>query len=437
MFRSPARVALGILALSLIVGYLFAGGQLYNTFVGLDPSAFPAGQAIQDVVQGFAPDMKNAIGGAVWALLTLLVMGGLGFASVRTAVRARKSAVDPGRRSFLTGAGSGALVGFGSMLAAAGGAASRAILGAGTGADGWRPIQQHILDRDMTFTHPEPKASWEGSRIESYRRFGRTGWNVSDIVLGTGRIRGEDGERIARLALDRGVNYFDTSPDYSGAGSENAMGKAIKGRRDELFIATKFCTPAGHLPAGASVRDYKTAVEGSLQLSSVAASLRRRLLSAAGARNEPRATRRPGGRTSTERGRQHSARGGRSELRSLRGEALSPGGARVPGSDPRCDEGLLARARGAAEVAERAGFGVASGDAGGLVPGRAAAILRRVGSCLVAGCGLQAGVGGGHAGPQRSHGTGDVAGVLEPISRTRSVARHPPSTRSLRCEISP
>ncbi len=265
MFRSPARVALGVLVLSLVVGYLFAGGQLYDTFVGLDPSAFPAGQAIQDVVQGFAPDMKNAIAGAVWALVTLLVMGAIGFASVRTAVRARKSAVDPGRRSFLTGVGSGALVGLGSMLAAAGGAASRAILGTGTGANGWRPIQQHILDRDVTFTHPEPKASWEGSRIESYRRFGRTGWNVSDIVLGTGRIRGEDGEQIARLALDRGVNYFDTSPDYSGAGSENAMGKAIKGRRDELFIATKFCTPAGHLPAGASVQDYMTAVEGSLK----------------------------------------------------------------------------------------------------------------------------------------------------------------------------
>ena len=47
MFRSPARIALAVLVLSLVVGYLFAGGQLYDTFVGLDPSAFPAGQAIQ------------------------------------------------------------------------------------------------------------------------------------------------------------------------------------------------------------------------------------------------------------------------------------------------------------------------------------------------------------------------------------------------------
>jgi predicted aldo/keto reductase-like oxidoreductase len=120
------------------------------------------------------------------------------------------------------------------------------------------------MDRDMDFTHPQWKEGWKGSRIAAHRRFGRTEWNVSDIVLGTGRIRGEDGERIAKLALERGVNYFDTSPDYSGSGSEQAMGRAIKGVRDQLFIATKFCTPIGHLPPGTPVADYKAAVEGSL-----------------------------------------------------------------------------------------------------------------------------------------------------------------------------
>ena len=66
-------------------------------------------------------------------------------------------------------------------------------------------------------TNPEWKQEWKGARVKGYRQLGRTGWKVSDIVLGTGRIRGEDGEQIARLAIDRGVNYFDTSPDYSGA----------------------------------------------------------------------------------------------------------------------------------------------------------------------------------------------------------------------------
>ncbi len=43
------------------------------------------------------------------------------------------------------------------------------------------------------------------------------------------------------------------------------MGRAIKGKRDELFIATKFCTPEGHLPAGTPVGEYKRALEGSLR----------------------------------------------------------------------------------------------------------------------------------------------------------------------------
>jgi hypothetical protein len=264
MFRSPVRVALVVVAVSLALGWAFAGSQLYRTFIGLDPSGFPAGQAIQTIVQGVIPSAENAVAGVVWAALTVLAAGAIGFALVRSAVRARAAEVDPGRRTFLTGAGSGAVVGVASMAAAAAGAGVRALFGVGTGTGGWWPVGDQIMDRDMVFTHPEWKEEWKGSRIESYRRFGRTGWNVSDIVLGTGRIRGEDGFRIARAALERGVNYFDTSPDYSGAGSEQAMGKAIRGVRDRLFIATKFCTPAGHLPAGAPVSEYVAAVEGSL-----------------------------------------------------------------------------------------------------------------------------------------------------------------------------
>ncbi|MGH9392059.1 MAG: aldo/keto reductase, partial [Vicinamibacteria bacterium] len=117
----------------------------------------------------------------------------------------------------------------------------------------------------MVETHPEWRELWKGSRVQTYRRLGRTGWMASDICLGTGQIKGENGERIARLAIERGVNYFDTAPDYSGTGSEQAMGRAIKGKRDQMFIATKFCTPVGHLAPGTSVAGYKAVVEGSLQ----------------------------------------------------------------------------------------------------------------------------------------------------------------------------
>ena len=188
----------------------------------------------------------------------------LTFFVVRASARAKVDSVDPDRRRFLTGAGAGAGAALGSIAVAGGAAAGRAFFGIGNGNDGWKPVVDSIMDRDMVFTHPDPKPDWSKSRIQSHRRFGRTEWNVSDIVLGTGRIRGEDGERIAREALDRGVNYFDTSPDYSGSGSEQAMGRAIKGVRDQLFIATKFCTPVGDLPVGTPPQKYKEAMEASL-----------------------------------------------------------------------------------------------------------------------------------------------------------------------------
>ena len=68
-----------------------------------------------------------------------------------------------------------------------------------------------------------------------------------------------------RLALERGVNYVDTSPDYSATGSEEAIGRAIRGHRDGLFLATKFCTPRGHLGPGTSVAEYTGLVEASLR----------------------------------------------------------------------------------------------------------------------------------------------------------------------------
>jgi len=240
--RHAAWIAIG---LSLVAGYFTAGHWLYKAPVGFDPSAFPAG-----------------VSGWVWAGLSVLAIAAAAFLFAKRSAAAQ---VDPGRRSFLTGAGTGAGVAVGSFLAAGVAGAARGFLGLGTGTRGWAGVGRDISDRDVAFTHPEWKEAWKGSRVREHRRLGRTGWKVSDIVLGTGRIEGEVGEQIGRLAIERGVNYFDTSPDYSGAGSENAMGKAIRSiPRDEIFVATKFCTPEGHLPAGTTPARYVEAVEASL-----------------------------------------------------------------------------------------------------------------------------------------------------------------------------
>ena len=61
------------------------------------------------------------------------------------------------------------------------------------------------------------------------------------------------------------MNYFDTAPDYAASGSEQILGEAMKGVRDRVFLATKFCTPQGHLGPGSTVQDYMDAVNSSLQ----------------------------------------------------------------------------------------------------------------------------------------------------------------------------
>jgi hypothetical protein len=69
---------------------------------------------------------------------------------------------------------------------------------------------------------------------------------------------------VARALFERGVTYVDTAPDYAEAGSERLLGEAMKGHRDEIFLATKFCRPTGHLPSETPVKDVMAEVEQSL-----------------------------------------------------------------------------------------------------------------------------------------------------------------------------
>ncbi len=107
---------------------------------------------------------------------------------------------------------------------------------------------------------------WVGARVQGYRRLGRTNAMVSDISLGSGSSTGgRQTVDVTREAIDRGINYFDTAPDYAETGSERRFGEAMKGHRDEMFVATKFCLPKGHLGPGTPVEGYMRAVEGSLE----------------------------------------------------------------------------------------------------------------------------------------------------------------------------
>lgn len=106
-----------------------------------------------------------------------------------------------------------------------------------------------------------------------YRNLGRSGMKVSPFCLGTmmfGSLGNSDHDeciRIVHKALDFGINFVDTADKYSQGESEEIVGKALKGRRDKIVLATKFRGPMGDDPnqQGSSRRWIIQALEASLR----------------------------------------------------------------------------------------------------------------------------------------------------------------------------
>jgi len=102
-----------------------------------------------------------------------------------------------------------------------------------------------------------PALAQAGSGIRRYQVLGRTGLKVSDISFGSASMADP---AIVRHALARGINYFDTAESYRWGNSEEAIGEALKGKRNDVLIASK--TKAG---AGDSSADMMKSLEGSLK----------------------------------------------------------------------------------------------------------------------------------------------------------------------------
>ena len=106
-----------------------------------------------------------------------------------------------------------------------------------------------------------------------YRPLGQTGIKVSPYCLGAmmfGGIGNPDHDECVRMihkALDTGINVIDTADRYSAGESEEVVGKALKGRRDRVVLATKVHGPMGDDPnmQGNSRRWITRAVEDSLR----------------------------------------------------------------------------------------------------------------------------------------------------------------------------
>lgn len=263
----PRNVALICIGISLLVGFTVSGFFAYRAAIGLDPSAFPAGELMQAVGSALLPKLEVALAGLALGLGSILLLGAATFGAVVWSARRSAAGGDPdtSRRSFLTGTATGLGAGVAAVTVGGVGMFARAFGGVGNEGRGWAPVLTQIFGPGVPKEHPEWKQEWKGSRVVGYRRLGRTEWRVSDIVMGTGPLQ-RDGAPLVKLALERGINYIDTSPDYSASGSEYAVGEGIKGvDRSSLFLATKFCTPIGHLPPGTPVNVYKQNVYESLE----------------------------------------------------------------------------------------------------------------------------------------------------------------------------
>ena len=112
-----------------------------------------------------------------------------------------------------------------------------------------------------------------------YRQLGGSGLRVPVLSLGTGTFGGSsepgswgntdeaEATRIVDIALDAGLNFFDTADTYSAGRSEEVLGAAIRGRRDRVIIGTKATQPSGAGPndLGSSRYHLSEALEGSLR----------------------------------------------------------------------------------------------------------------------------------------------------------------------------
>lgn len=106
-----------------------------------------------------------------------------------------------------------------------------------------------------------------------YRTLGRTGVQVSSLALGAmnfgsiGRTTQDEATAIVDAALEGGINLIDTADMYGRGESEEMVGKAIAGRRDDIVLATKANMPMSDEPnhQGSSRRWLVTALDNSLR----------------------------------------------------------------------------------------------------------------------------------------------------------------------------
>lgn len=134
------------------------------------------------------------------------------------------------RRQFLSASAVGMVTSLGLTGCSRGDQASTGMQRASTGEGQDPPIQ------------PAPPASGAVPR----RPLGRTGAQVSIMGIGgshLGDVKDPDeANRIVHEAIGAGINFFDNAWEYHDGRSEEILGRALQGHRDQVFLMTKVCT---------------------------------------------------------------------------------------------------------------------------------------------------------------------------------------------------
>ena len=240
MFNRWFRLMVPLWLVTALLGFFGFGQWMAERIEQMDMSMVPLAPTVLFFVTGFLSGVVTLI----WA-----------FSLRNRSPSPAAGRFDTYRRSILFGG-----------VAMTGGAVGIAAAVTGRLA-GWMSVNEEVMSPRPPRTDPNPRPEWAGAKIRSYRPLGQTGFSVSDVSLGTTQIfRHPEPLKFVNAALDRGINYIDTSPDYAGARAEAVIGEAVAGRaRESLFIATKWCTADGHVRQGSSVDAYVGAVESSLE----------------------------------------------------------------------------------------------------------------------------------------------------------------------------
>ena len=212
-------------------------------------------------------DVGRSVAGPFWILAALLAVLVISFLVVRASLRARAArAPDAGRRSFLRGSAGGAAAAVAATALAGVAAWARAFKGVGNDGRGWGPVFREISRRRGGEDAPrvarrvegEPRAGAPSPRAHRLRGLGHR----------RRRRRASPARRARRSCASPSSAASTTStprPTTRPPGARRRSAARSAGTATRLFLATKFCTPRGHLGPGTSVAEYVGLVEASLR----------------------------------------------------------------------------------------------------------------------------------------------------------------------------